>query len=117
MNRGCPVPSTHMISFNVRRDFPAPSMTVFFSLQALDVLTTLIGLRMGATETSVFVGRMLQLGPLPGLLVSKCSAVILVSAALAFQRPRLVVFLNLMFAVLVTWNLATILISLARFAY
>jgi hypothetical protein len=105
-----------MISFNVRRDFPAPSMAVFFSLQALDVLTTLIGLRMGAREASVFVGRMLQLGPLTGLLISKCFAVILVSAALAFQRPRLVVFLNLMFAVLVTWNLATILISLARLA-
>jgi len=105
-----------MISFNVRRDFPVPSMTVFFSLQALDVLTTLIGLRMGARETSVFVGRMLALGPVAGLLVSKCFAVILVSAALAFQRPRLIVFLNLMFAVLVTWNLATILTSLARLA-
>jgi hypothetical protein len=105
-----------MISFNVRRDFPAPSMAVFFSLQALDVLTTLIGLRMGAREASVFVGRMLQLGPLTGLLISKCFAVILVSAALAFQRPRLIVFLNLMFAVLVTWNLATILTSLARLA-
>ena len=116
MNRGCSAPSTNMISFNVRRDFPAPSMMAFFSLQALDVLTTLIGLRMGAQETSVFVGRMLQLGPVPGLLVSKCFAVILVSAALAFQRPRLIVFLNLMFAVLVAWNLATILISLARLA-
>ena len=110
------MPSTDMISFNVRRDFPAPSMAVFFSLQALDVLTTLIGLRMGAREASVFVGRMLQLGPLTGLLISKCFAVILVSAALAFQRPRLIVFLNLMFAVLVTWNLATILTSLARLA-
>jgi hypothetical protein len=105
-----------MIPFNVRRDFPVPSMAVFFSLQALDVLTTLIGLSMGAREASLFVGRMLALGPVAGLLVSKCFAVILVSAALAFQRPRVIVFLNLMFAVLVAWNLATILISLARFA-
>ena len=92
----------NMISFHVRRDFPAPSMTVFFALQALDVLTTLLGLRMGAREASVFVGRMLVLGPVAGLLISKCFAVILVSAALAFHRHRLIVFLNLMFAVLIT---------------
>jgi hypothetical protein len=90
-------------------------MAVFFSLQALDVLTTLIGLRMGAREASMFVGRLLVLGPVAGLLVSKCFAVILASAALAFHRPRVIVFLNLMFAVVITWNLATILASLARF--
>jgi hypothetical protein len=90
-------------------------MAVFFSLQALDVLTTLIGLRMGAREASMFVGRLLVLGPVAGLLVSKCFAVILASAALAFNRPRVIVFLNLMFAVVITWNLATILASLARF--
>ena len=89
-------------------------MTVFFSLQALDVLTTLIGLRLGAREASVFVGRMLQFGPVAGLLISKCFAIILVSAAIGFQRPRLIVFLNLMFAVVVTWNLGMILMSLAR---
>jgi hypothetical protein len=104
-----------MIPFNVRRDFPAPSMTVFFSLQALDVLTTLIGLRMGAREASVFVGRLLELGPTAGLLVSKCFAVILAAAALGFRRPRVIVFLNLMFAVVIAWNLLTILASLAAF--
>jgi hypothetical protein len=104
-----------MLPFGIHRDFPAPSMAVFFSLQALDVLTTLIGLRMGAREASMFVGRLLVLGPVAGLLVSKCFAVILASAALAFNRPRVIVFLNLMFAVVITWNLATILASLARF--
>ena len=110
---GVPHPSTNMISFNVRREFPAPSMTVFFSLQALDVLTTLIGLRMGAREASLFVGQLLRFGPVAGLLISKCFAMILAAAALGFQRPRVIVFLNLMFAVLITWNLLMILISLA----
>ena len=93
--------------------FPAPSMTVFFALQSLDVLTTLIGLHLGATEASLFVGRLLQLGLVSGLLISKCFAVILASAALAFQRPRVVVFLNYWFAALIAWNLYTILSSLA----
>ena len=87
-------------------------MSVFFALQALDVLTTLIGLQMGAREASVFVGRMLTLGPLAGLLVSKCFAIILAAAALAFKRPRVVVFLNYWFAVLIAWNLFTIFSAL-----
>ena len=75
-----------------------------------------LGANLGAREASLFVGRMLELGPVAGLLISKCFAVILVSAALAFQRPRLVVFLNLMFTVVVTWNLALIVVSLAHLA-
>jgi len=101
-----------MIPFQLRRNFPAPSMSVFFGLQALDVLTTLIGLQMGAHEASFFVGRMLAIGPLPGLLISKCFAIILAAAALGFQRPRVVVFLNYWFAVIVAWNLFTIFSSL-----
>jgi len=83
-------------------------MAVFFSLQALDVLTTLIGLRLGASEASAFVGRVMQLGPVAGLFISKAFAIILASAALAFRRPRMIVFLNYWFAAIITWNLATI---------
>jgi hypothetical protein len=88
-------------------------MAVFFGLQALDVLTTLIGLRLGAKEASVFVGRLLALGPVAGLLISKCFAIILAAAALGFHRPRVVVFLNYWFAVLIAWNLFTIFSTLA----
>lgn len=90
-------------------------MAVFFSLQALDVLTTLIGLHLGAKEGSLFVGRLLALGPLVGLLISKCFAIILAAAALAFQRPRVVVFLNYWFAVLIAWNLCIVLSKLVTF--
>jgi hypothetical protein len=101
-----------MNPFQFRRDFPAPSMYVFFGLQTLDVLTTLIGLHLGAKEASVFVGRLLTIGPVVGLLISKCFAVILAGAALRFRRPRLVVFMNYWFAVLVAWNLFTIFSTL-----
>jgi hypothetical protein len=99
---------------NARREFPAPSLTVFFFLQALDVVTTLLGLRLGAGEASFFVGRLMKLGTLEGLLLSKVLAVILVATAMAFHRPRVVVFLNYWFAALITWNLVTILASFAR---
>ena len=96
---------------NFRREFPAPSMSVFFSLQALDVLTTLVGLRLGASEASTFVGHMMALGPVAGLCISKLFAIILASAALGFRKPRVIVFLNYWFALLITWNLATIVFA------
>jgi hypothetical protein len=95
--------------FSFQKSFPAPSVTTFFALQALDALTTLIGLRMGGKEASVFIARMLELGPVTGLLISKVFALIFVAAAFRFKRPRIIVFLNYWFAALVTWNLATIL--------
>lgn len=99
---------------NARREFPNPSLAVFFSLQALDVITTLTGMRLGAGEASLFVGRLMKLGAVEGLLISKIFAVILVAAALAFHRPRVVVFLNYWFAVLITWNLVTVVAAFAR---
>jgi hypothetical protein len=60
------------------------------------------------------VGRMLKYGPMEGLLVSKLMAALLVAAALKFRRPRLVVFLNYWFAVVASWNLTMILITVPR---
>ena len=97
-----------MTSSTSKVQFPVPSLAVFASLQVLDVLTTLIGLSMGAQEASIFVGKLLQLGPIAGLVIPKVFAVILVVAAIGFKRSRLVVFLNYWFAVVVTWNLVTI---------
>jgi hypothetical protein len=94
---------------NIRREFPAPSLTVFFSLQALDLLTTVIGLRVGAAEGSYFVSRLMHLGTIEALLISKTFAILLGMAALRLKRPRVIVFLNYWFAAIVTWNLGMII--------
>jgi hypothetical protein len=96
----------------MRREFPPASLTVFVFLQVLDILTTLIGLQMGAREASIFIGRLMQVGPVAALLIAKLFAVLLVAAALRFKRPRLVVFLNYWFAIVVSWNLVMIVWSL-----
>ena len=57
---------------------------------------------------SVFIARLMHLGPLPGLIISKILAVMLVLIALRFRQPRVVVLANYWFAALVTWNLALI---------
>ena len=96
---------------NLRREFPAPSLTVFVSLQTLDILTTLIGLRIGASEGSIFLSRLMRLGPVDALLISKILAVFLVAVALRMRRPRVVVFLNYWFMLVVAWNLYTIILQ------
>ena len=53
----------------------------------------------------------MRIGPVAALLIAKILAVALVSLALRFKRPRIVVFLNYWFAAVVTWNLATILVA------
>ena len=91
------------------KSFPAPSLTVFVVLQVLDVLSTLIGLNVGAQEASIFVGRLMNAGPVAALLISKILAVALVAVALKFRRTRVIVFLNYWFAAVVSWNLLLIL--------
>ena len=98
----------------LRRPFPQPSLTVFVILQVLDILTTLMGIRMGAHEASIFVGRLMSAGPVAGLLLAKIFAVFLVASAMRLKRPRLVVFLNYWFAAVITWNLAMIVIAQVR---
>ena len=98
-----------MIPLRQRKDFPAPSLTVFVVLQTLDILTTVIGLNVGAQEASIFVGRLMNAGPIAGLLLSKILGVALVATALKFRRTRVIVFLNYWFAAVVSWNLALIL--------
>ena len=90
------------------RDFPAPSITLFLGLQVLDVLTTLVGLHLGAKEGSTFIGQLLQTGPLSGLLISKIIAAGLAAFALFLNRKRVLFFLNFWFAAIVAWNLLAI---------
>src|ERR1035441_2658256 len=100
------------ISPGLRRQFPTPSLTVFVFLQVLDILTTLLGLQMGAQESSMFLGRLMKAGPVAALLIAKILAVVLVALALKFKRPRVIVFLNYWLAVVVAWNLSIALRSL-----
>ena len=93
---------------SLHRPFPAPSLTVFVALQVLDILTTLLGLRLGGREASLFLGQLMSVGPVAALLIAKIFAAMLVAVAMKYKRPRLVVFLNYWFAAVVSWNLYTI---------
>jgi hypothetical protein len=91
-----------------RVEFSNRTFVTFLALQALDVLTTMIGLQLGAGESSAFVNRLLNYGPLSGLLLSKLISIVLVTGVVAFGRGRLMRILNPWYALVVTWNLIVI---------
>jgi len=95
----------------LRREQPAPSLSVFVLLQLIDILTTLVGLRVGAHEGSLFIGRLMKVDPMAALWISKLIAVILVLAALRWHRPRVVVLVNYWVALVVMWNLVAIYLT------
>lgn len=83
-------------------------LTIFLCLQVLDVLTTLLGFRIGASESSPFISSLLSFGPVTGLLLSKLVATTLACAAVIAKRERLVRFVNFWFVAVVGWNLVII---------
>jgi hypothetical protein len=86
-------------------------LTVFLCLQVLDVVSTLIGFRVGAAESSPFISALLGFGPITGLVLSKFLAISLACAALMSKRERLVRFVNFWFVAVVGWNLVIIRVA------
>ena len=87
----------------------SPSLQVFFYLQLLDALTTLIGFRAGLMESSPFVRLLVGLGPFAGLLADKMFAVLLALICVWSGRSRLTPWINYWYAALVIWNIILIL--------
>ena len=82
---------------------------VFLYLQALDVMSTLIGFSLGNTEASPFIRALMRWGPLIGLLCSKLFALALAFACVLLNRAGLLRWINYWYAGLVVWNLYSIL--------
>jgi hypothetical protein len=83
---------------------------VFFYLQALDFLTTLIGLKLGISEASPFIRSLLHYGPSVAVAASKIAALLLAAACIKLNRSHLLRYINYWFAAIVVWNLVNILI-------
>ena len=85
------------------------SLQLFLCLQALDVLTTLVGFRLGLVEASPFIQFLMRLGPVTGLLGSKFLALLLGGWCVWRGRFRTIQLINYWYVVLVMWNLALIM--------
>ncbi len=85
---------------------------IFVYLQLLDLLTTLLGLRLGATEGSPFVRLLMHPSPLAGLISSKLVALSLAAISLRLGKRHLLRLASYWYAALVVWNLLMILATL-----
>jgi hypothetical protein len=84
---------------------------VFVYLQLLDLLTTLVGFRVGAAEASPFIRVLMHFGPAAGVFLSKLISLALGALCVYTRRLRLIRWMNLWFGALVVWNLLVILSS------
>jgi len=82
---------------------------VFVYLQLLDLLTTLVGFRVGAVEASPFIRTLMHLGPAAGLLLSKVLALGLGSYCVYAKKLGLIRLVTYWYGGLVVWNLMVML--------
>jgi hypothetical protein len=84
-------------------------------LQVLDFLTTVAFLLNGVREANPVVRLFIKLAPDPlsGLLAVKVLAVLLGLFCWRLGRPRLLFRMNLLFALVVTWNLLALIMGSA----
>lgn len=82
---------------------------IFIYLQLLDLLTTLLGIRLGAVEASPFVRLLMHAGPLNGVVASKVLALAIGGLCIYTNRSHVLRWISYWYGVLVIWNLMVIL--------
>ncbi len=77
-----------------------PAIPIFIYLQLLDFLTTLVGFKLGASEASPFIVKLIQLTSSPALSVaaSKVVGLGLGGLCVALNRSRLIGWINYWYA-------------------
>ncbi len=82
---------------------------VFVYLQLLDLLTTLVGFRLGAAEASPFIRVLMHAGPVAGVIGSKVLALALGAYCIAIKKQHLIRWISYWYCGLVVWNLMIML--------
>ena len=82
---------------------------VFIYLQLLDLLTTLIGFKMGASEASPFIRILMYAGPATGVAASKFVALALGGVCVYLKKQHLIRWATYWYSGLVVWNLMIVL--------
>jgi hypothetical protein len=82
---------------------------VFIYLQLLDLLTTLVGFRLGAAEASPFIRLLMYFGPAAGVALSKLLALALGGWCVYHKKEKLIRVITFWYSGLVVWNLMILL--------
>jgi len=82
---------------------------IFIYLQLLDLLTTLVGFKLGAAEASPFIRMLMHAGPVMGVTLSKIVALGLGGLCVYLKKHHLIRWATYWYAGLVVWNLMIML--------
>ena len=82
---------------------------IFIYLQLLDLLTTLVGFKLGASEASPFIRALMHAGPAMGVMASKVLALSLAAVCVYAKKDKLIRWVTYWYAGLVVWNLMVML--------
>jgi hypothetical protein len=82
---------------------------VFIYFQLLDLLTTLVGFRLGATEASPFIRLMMHAGPATGVIAAKVLALGLGGLCAYLNKTHVIRWISYWYGGLVIWNLVMML--------
>ncbi len=82
---------------------------IFVYLQVLDLLTTLVGFRLGAAEASPFIRILMHFGPAAGVVLSKVFALGLGGICVYLKKDHIVRWITYWYGGLIVWNLAVML--------
>ena len=91
------------------------AIQVFIYLQVLDFMTTLLGFRLGASEASPFIVKLIHAStPAIGVGLSKLVGVGIGALCVALNRRRLISWINYWYAGLIVWNLSILMVVLSH---
>jgi hypothetical protein len=82
---------------------------IFIYLQLLDLLTTLVGFKLGAAEASPFIRMLMHAGPAVGVIASKILALGLGAFCVYTHKQHLIRWATYWYGGLVVWNLIVML--------
>src|ERR1700722_202094 len=85
-------------------------LKVFVYFQVVDLLTTLLGLKMGLGELSPFIRVFLIFGPVTAVIASKLVALLLCALCLWLNKYQLIRKINYLYAAVLVWNLSLLLL-------
>ena len=84
---------------------------IFVGLQLMDLLTTLVGFKLGAAEASPFIRMLMHLGPVTGVVASKVLALALGGFCIYAGKSHLIRWISYWYGGLIVWNLMVMLVA------
>jgi len=97
-----------MLLYMFARSNPMSLQLTFILLQLADVGTTMTVLAMGGVEQNAFVSRLMLIGSLQGLILSKVVVLAAGAVAIRFHKSRAIRWANIIFGAIVLWNVSVI---------